>query len=360
MNMVEASIAGPILSWFDQHHRALPWRQNRNIYRVWVSEVMLQQTRVDTVIPYFHRFLGKFPDVSALADAETEDVLKLWEGLGYYARARNLHRAAKQVMKEWDGSIPDTPEQFRRLPGVGPYIAAAVMSIACGYPIPVVDGNVLRIACRIFALGDDIRQPATRKKVAALLEKEIPGETPGNFNEAMMELGSTICTPASPRCGDCPVRNTCLANRKDLVLELPVRTRKAAIPEHRIVVAVITDSSKCFLIQRRPESGLLGGLWEFPGGKVKERETLAAALRRECREELGVEVNIGQEITTIRHAYTHFKILLTAFYCTITGGELRSPLPMRWATMENIATLPFPKANHKIFPALRENKFEVE
>ncbi len=347
-----------LLDWFKGNRRDLPWRQDRSIYRVWVSEVMLQQTRVDTVIPYFHRFMEAFPTIDLLAEADQENVLKFWEGLGYYARARNLHKAAGIVMEKFDGIIPDQPELFRQLPGVGPYIAAAVMSIACGHVIPVVDGNVLRAICRIFALEYDIAQPATRKKVAALLTEHIPDDRPGEFNEAMMELGATICTPASPGCDSCPIRHNCLAKQTNLVSELPIKSRKQPIPEYRIVVAVITDSSGRMLIQKRPENGLLGGLWEFPGGKVEKGETLPDALRRECMEELAVKVEVGKEIATIRHAYTHFKILLTAFHCTITSGTLTSELPFRWVTMEDITSLPFPKANHKIFPALQRGRWE--
>ncbi len=353
MDREEVSITGPLLAWFKEHRRSMPWRDSQTIYRVWVSEIMLQQTRVDTVVPYFHRFMETFPTVKALAEADQEDILKLWEGLGYYARARNLHKAARIVMEKFNGIIPDQPEQFLHLPGVGPYISAAVMSIACGHVIPVVDGNVLRAACRIFALEYDIAQPATRKKVAALLTEHIPDDRPGEFNEALMELGAMVCTPISPVCIRCPIRRNCLAKQNNLVPELPIKSRKQPIPEHRIVVAVITDSSGQMLIQKRPENGLLGGLWEFPGGKVEKGETLPDALRRECREELGVEVKVGKEITTIRHAYTHFKILLTAFHCTITSGTLTSELPLRWVTMEDITSLPFPKANHKIFPALQ-------
>ncbi len=274
-------ISRPLVKWFAETRRDLPWRKNQSIYRVWVSEVMLQQTRVDTVIPYFHCFLEQFPNVSDLAETDQENVLKLWEGLGYYARARNLHRAAGIVMGKFNGIIPAQPEQFRQLPGVGPYISAAVMSIACGHPIPVVDGNVLRAACRIFALEDDITRPATRKKVAALLAGQIPENRPGEFNEAMMELGATLCTPKSPDCSYCPIARLCIANKKNLVSKLPVKTARPPIPEHRVVVAVITDSSRRMLIQKRPENGLLGGLWEFPGGKVKEKETLEGALKRE-------------------------------------------------------------------------------
>ncbi len=347
-----SALASRLLHWFSQSARPLPWRENRNIYRVWVSEVMLQQTQVETVIPYFHRFLENFPDVVALAKAPLEDVLKRWEGLGYYARARNLHRAAKQIVEKFNGQIPDTPEQFQSLPGIGPYICAAVMSIACGHAIPVVDGNVLRAACRIFALKDDISQPATRKKVATCLEKEIPETQPGDFNEAIMELGATICTPKTPKCPRCPVREHCLAQRENRVSEIPVKTPKPPTPEHRVVVAVIFNKNKQILIQKRPENGLLGGLWEFPGGKVETGESPEEALKRECREELTIDVEIENEIATIRHAYTHFKIILTAFSCKISTGTPTGPRPLRWAKMADIKKLPFPKANHKLFPYL--------
>ncbi|NOZ12512.1 MAG: A/G-specific adenine glycosylase [Acidobacteria bacterium] len=346
-------ISPSLICWFRKCRRDLPWRENRTLYRVWVSEVMLQQTRVDTVIPYFLRFLDRFPDVSALAKADLQDVLKLWEGLGYYARARNLHRAARKITDEFSGIIPPDPERFRSLPGVGPYISAAVMSIACGYPLPVVDGNVLRAVCRIFALKDDISRPSAKKKVAALLTKQIPETQPGDFNEALMELGATVCTPKSPRCTRCPLAKLCMAKQAGIVSELPVKTPKAPVPEFRVVVAVIRNENGQILIQKRPENGLLGGLWEFPGGKVEKGEAPAAALERECREELGVKVKTGREIATIRHAYTHFKILLTAFHCRIEEGTVQSRLPLKWAEMEEIDTLPFPKANHKIFPYLR-------
>ncbi len=351
----QPDISPSLIRWFLKNQRPLPWRENRTLYRVWVSEVMLQQTRVDTVIPYFHRFLNRFPGVSALAKSDLQDVLKLWEGLGYYARARNLHRAAQKVTNEFAGNIPTEPEYFRSLPGVGPYISAAVMSIACGHPIPVVDGNVLRAACRIFALKDDISRPAIKNKVATLLARQIPKTQPGNFNEALMELGAMVCTPKSPDCAHCPLTQLCIAKQKGIVSELPVKTPKPPVPEFQVVVAIVRDKTGRILIQRRPENGFLGGLWEFPGGKVKKEETRTAALKRECREELGVAVRIDSEIATIRHAYTHFKILLTAFNCTVESGTIQSPLPLKWAGIKEIDTLPFPKANHKIFPYLRGN-----
>lgn len=340
--------------WFEANRRDLPWRRERNRYRVWISEVMLQQTRVDTVIGYFHRFLGRFPDIRSLADADQQDVLKLWEGLGYYGRARNLHKAAGVVMSEYGGLIPDNPAAFRKLPGVGDYICAAVMSIADGHPLPVVDGNVLRVTARYFGLADDIAKTATRKTVTNLLQQHIASDQPGNFNEAMMELGATVCTPKNPNCEGCPLRNSCVAFNQDRVAELPVKTKAGPVPEHRIVVAVIRDENNRMLVQQRPPEGLLGGLWEFPGGKLEDGEALTDALVRECREELGVAVTVGEEIDTIRHAYTHFKIKLTAYWCTIADGAVTTKLPTKWITVDEISDLPFPKANHKLFPAIKK------
>lgn len=343
-----------LIPWFEKTKRKLPWRENRERYRVWVSEVMLQQTRVETVLAYFDRFLDRFPDVAVLAAADQQDVLKLWEGLGYYGRARNLHKAARVVMAEYGGVIPSDPETFRTLPGVGDYICAAVMSIADGHPMPVVDGNVLRVAARLFGLTDDIAKPATRKTVTRILTDHIPRDRPGDFNEAMMELGATVCTPKNPACETCPLNTICVARAENRVQELPVKSRAKATPEYRIVVAVIVDDNNRMLVQQRPQEGLLGGLWEFPGGKVEDGETLKGALERECREELGVTVSIGPEIGTIRHAYTHFRILMTAYQCTIQSGNVTTELPTRWITLNEIDELPFPKANHKLFPAVKQ------
>lgn len=352
-SMMDPELSKQLIPWFEKTKRKLPWRENRDRYRVWVSEVMLQQTRVETVLAYFQRFLNRFPDVAALAAADQQDVLKLWEGLGYYGRARNLHKAARVVMTEYDGVIPSDPETFRTLPGVGDYICAAVMSIAEGEPLPVVDGNVLRVTARVFGLTDDIARPATRKTVTAILTGHIPEDRPGDFNEAMMELGATVCTPKKPACNICPLSSICVALNENRVHELPVKSRAKATPEHRIVVAVIVDEQDRMLVQQRPQDGLLGGLWEFPGGKVEDGERLKAALQRECKEELGVTVTVGPEIGTIRHAYTHFRILMTAYRCEIESGTVTTVLPTRWITVNQIDELPFPKANHKLFPAIR-------
>ena len=352
--MKQTDLSARLIKWFKTAKRDLPWRRNRTRYRVWVSEVMLQQTRVETVLGYFERFLKRFPDIKTLATADLQDVLKLWEGLGYYGRARNLHKAAGVVMEQHRGIVPGDPAVFRTLPGVGDYICAAVMSIADGHPLPVVDGNVLRVSARLFGLDDDIARPATRKVVTGILERHISHGRPGDFNEAMMELGATVCTPKKPSCNTCPLNRHCVAHTGDRVHELPVKTKAGPVPEHRIVVAVILDKHNRMLVQQRPRDGLLGGLWEFPGGKVEDGETLEQALARECREELGVTLDIGEQVATIRHAYTHFKIVLTAYWCWIESGTVNTKLPTKWIIVDEIDSLPFPKANHKLFPSIRQ------
>ena len=226
MKKVAAGSANParrLERWFAGHRRDLPWRRRRDLYAIWISEVMLQQTRVDTVLPYYRDFLERFPSLARLAAAPLHDVLKAWEGLGYYSRARNLHRAARLVMDEFHGRIPAEYGRFRELPGVGDYIAAAVMSIGCGLAVPVVDGNVLRVVCRWQGITGDIRRPDTRDEVRTFLQRIIPPATPGKFNEAMMELGALICTPQNPACSTCPVRSCCQAFLEGAPMLYPFR-----------------------------------------------------------------------------------------------------------------------------------------
>jgi A/G-specific adenine glycosylase len=342
-----------LLAWYRAHRRDLPWRRTGDIYAVWVSEVMLQQTRVETVIPYYGRFLARFPTVAALAAAPLQDVLKLWEGLGYYTRARNLHRAAQRVVAEHGGRIPSTYEDFRALPGVGDYIAAAVLSIAAGAPLPVVDGNVLRVWARWRGLAEDIRKPRTLRRVREELAGNIPAATPGDFNQALMELGATVCVPASPRCRECPLAADCVALREGRTAELPVRPARPAVPHHEIAVGVIRRRDGRLLIQQRPEEGLLGGLWEFPGGKLEAGETAAEAVRRECREETGLEVAVEAALAEVRHAYSHFTVTLHVFVCR-AGGRVRCRRPHRWVRPAELGDYPFPGANKKFFGPLKD------
>jgi A/G-specific adenine glycosylase len=342
-----------LLRWFAGHRRDLPWRKNRSLYRVWVAEVMLQQTRVETVVPYYRDFLKRFPLLPQLAAAPLRDVLKAWEGLGYYARARNLWRAARMVRENFHGLIPGEYAEFRKLPGVGDYIAAAVLSIGCGQPLPVVDGNVLRVVSRWQGMAGDIRLTAVKKKIHAFLCGLIPANSPGPFNEAMMELGALVCTPKNPLCPKCPLRQGCFAFGHGKTACLPVKGRKKPVPTHQVALAVIVRAGKVFIQQRR-ETGHLGGLWEFPGGKCQTAEDPERAVVRECREELGIEVEVLTEFAEVRHAYSHFRIILHVFACRLAKGRPKTLRPHAWVKSAELKDFPFPAANHKFFPQLKE------
>ena len=356
-----ALFRGPLLDRFEPDARPMPWRQTgadgrRDPYRVWLSEVMLQQTRVEQAIPYFERFVAAFPTVQALASAPLDEVLKNWEGLGYYSRARNLHRAAQQVVGEQDGQIPDQMGAFRALPGVGPYTAAAVLSLAFGRPHAALDGNVVRVLTRVFAAEEDAAKPRTRKALQHLADTLLAADQPGRFNEALMELGATVCTPRSPRCDRCPLRPVCAAAAAGEPERYPVKAKKAPVPHHDIAVGVIADERGRLLVQRRPTDAMLGGLWEFPGGKREAGEPLVETCRREVREELGVEVLVGGPIVQIAHAYSHFKITLHAFRCQIVSGEPvhHAGEPVRWLTPGELDDAAFPRANRRLIDHLQE------
>ena len=344
-----------LVRWFRQHARDLPWRHDRSPYRVWLSEMMLQQTQVETVIPYFRRFLDRFPTLDALAAAPLGDVLKLWEGLGYYARARNLHKAAIKVAIELQGKWPRTVEGLLALPGIGRYTAGAIASLAFDIDAPVLDGNVSRVLCRVFAIRRDPKATQTRAELWLLAESLLPKGRTGEFNEALMELGATICTPRKPRCGVCPIAKLCLAKRRGLQDQLPIKTKRAPLPHFEVTAAVIRKNGR-ILIAQRPLSGRLGGLWEFPGGKQEAGETLPQCLRREIKEELGVRIKVGQPIVSIDHAYTHFKITLHAFECQLVSGKPQALQVenFRWVKLSELDKYAFPKTDLKIITTLRD------
>lgn len=346
-----AARVAPLLRWFGRRRRDLPWRRRRSLYRIWVSEVMLQQTRVETAVPYYRRFLRRFPTLKALAAAPLQEVLKAWEGLGYYSRARHLLHAARLVAERHGGRIPTRYDRFRALPGVGEYIAAAVLSIGAGAALPVVDGNVLRVVCRWQGFAGDIRLPATRRRVRAFLEGIIPADVPGRFNEGLMELGALVCLPRAPRCPACPLCPGCFAFRRGRTGSLPVKGRRKPVPEYTVALAVIVRRGRVF-IQQRPEEGHLGGLWEFPGGKCRAGERPLDAVVRECREELGAEVEALRELAVVRHAYSHFKVRLHVFACRLRRGRVRPGRPHAWVRAADLGAYPFPAANHRFLPRI--------
>lgn len=315
--MFPEGLSAPLLSWYDLNARAMPWRDRPDPYRVWVSEIMLQQTRVETVIPYFERFTSALPDIAALASAPEEQLLKLWEGLGYYSRVRNLGRAARIVAEEFGGQLPADPEQLAKLPGIGPYTAGAIASIAFGIPVPAVDGNVLRVIARLTADPSDMSGAKAQKNVADRIMPCIPPDRPGDFTQALMELGATVCLPkAEPLCGQCPLAGQCLALRQGNPSGYPAHAaaRPRRVEERTVLLATACDGRE-ILVRKRPAIGLLAGLWEFP----HEEGWLTMEQAREVIASWGGSSDIGkplpmQTLPTFRHIFTHLEWLLSG-YC---------------------------------------------
>ena len=342
-----------LLDWYGEHQRDLPWRRTCDPYAVWVSEIMLQQTRVDQVRPYYDRFMDRFPTVEHLGKASLEDVLKAWEGMGYYARARNLHRAARRVVDEHGGQIPDDPARISDLPGIGPYTAAAISSIAFGRDCPVVDGNVVRVLSRLFHLTDTPASSAARKRIDGLAGRLLARGRAGNFNQAMMELGATICTPRQPRCGACPVNPFCEA-RKTLPdpAVLPRKKPRPQRPHHRVVAGIVRRNDEV-LIVRRPTDGLLGGLWEFPGGIVGKGVEGETFLAEEMKNTLGIGIRVDRSVATLRHAFTHFEMTLQGYNCSHLQGVVRhrDGNECRWVRFEDLGRFAFPRAYRRLIEA---------
>ncbi|MDE2877519.1 A/G-specific adenine glycosylase [Candidatus Palauibacter soopunensis] len=330
--------AAPLLEWFDARQRDdIAWRGERDPYAILVAEVMAQQTRVETAVPYHRRFMDRFPDVQTLAEAEEDEVLSLWEGLGYYARARNLRRAARRVVSEFDGRIPHAVSELRKLPGVGPYTAGAVASVAFGLSEPAVDGNARRVLSR---LGDlETASPSALDRAARTLLGEAP-ERPGDVNQALMDLGSGVCTPRRPRCGACPLSNRCLALRRGTIGLRPPRKRRARSPE-RVEAAAVVRRGGRVLVLRRPSDGLLGGLWDFPSVALSSPTLPAPALARVLREGLRLDCRVGEEIRVLRHTFSHFRLRLVVHWARWRSGEV-TERQHRWVGRGEFGDLAFP------------------
>jgi A/G-specific adenine glycosylase len=351
------SIGEKLLSWYELNRRDLPWRRQPSPYAVWVSEIMLQQTRVETVIPYFQRWMQRFPNVETLAQASLQEVLSAWEGLGYYSRARNLHKAAQTIVDQYGGRLPDEAQTLRSLPGIGRYTAGAIASIAFGRDAPALDGNIRRVLARLDNMNVPARSPAGERRLWELATKLLPVGRAGDFNQALMDLGATLCTPQAPDCQRCPVSTDCAAYQLGRQEKLPVIARRGAIPHHTVTAAVIQRDGQV-LITQRPSNGLLGGLWEFPGGKLQPGEDLATCLQREIKEELEVEIRVGEAFGEYRHAYTHFRVTLHAFLCYLCDGSPPKAVQvqdLRWVKAEELANYPMGKIDRQIARRLNES-----
>ena len=300
-----ARLPGLLVPWFLRAKRDLEWRNDPTPYRVWISEIMLQQTRVEAVKPYYDRFLSELPDVAALAEVDEARLLKLWEGLGYYRRVRNLQAAARKIMRDHGGVFPSGYDDVRALPGIGDYTAGAILSIAFGKPFPAVDGNVLRVVTRVAASREDIDAPKLRRELTAALAEIYPAGLCSEFTQSLMELGATVCLPnGAPLCTECPLAGICLASRKGLTDEIPVRKAKAARPVKEFAVVVLRDTAGRFAVRRRPETGLLAGLYEFPNLEGIHGETaLKTAFRADRLEKAG----------TAKHIFTHVEWDMTLY-----------------------------------------------
>jgi A/G-specific adenine glycosylase len=342
-------LASDLLAWYAKHQRQLPWRRTRDPYAIWVSEIMLQQTRVETVAPYYRRWLRRFPTVERLARARAQGVLAAWEGLGYYRRALQLRRTAQAVVRDYGGILPRSVEQLRQLPGIGPYTAAAVAAFAFGADEIALDGNLRRVLARLIDLPVDPRTPQGEARLLRYARRHLPQGEASAFNQALMDLGAQVCLPRRPQCEICPLRWTCRARIRGVQEERPVHAKRAPAPQ-RIATAGVIRRRGRVLIGRRPEGGLLGGLWEFPGGKCWKHETAGACLRRELREELGVEVEVSTSLGIFRHSYTHFHVTMHAFECLLRRGRplANEHTDLRWVNPSRLAAYPMGRVARRI------------
>lgn len=326
-----------LLRWYRANRRSLPWRSSRDPYRIWLSEIMLQQTRVETVMPYYARFLERFPTVADLAAAPLDDVLRLWAGLGYYSRARNLHAAARQVVRDHAARFPTDFATLQTLPGVGRYTAAAVASIAAGEAVAVVDGNVKRVLARLCAMSGSVDAPATVERLWTIAQTLIDPRSPGDFNQAMMELGATICVPRSPVCATCPVHRDCLAVRDGAQDSLPVRRKKKASPiVHAIALAVVDRQQ--ILLEKRADTGLLAGLWGLPQYPLDAGAEAEAAARQIAASHFRNSIRIGGSIGGVEHVFTH-RTLRLQIVAASASARLSPTRTQTWARLDGSDTL---------------------
>ena len=338
-----------LLEWYRENARDLPWRRTSDPYQIWVSEIMLQQTRVETVIPYYLRWMDRFPTLEDLAQAEQDEILSCWEGLGYYRRANNLHQAVKEVVSNYGGNLPTKPEILQSLPGIGRYTAGAISSIAFNQPAPILDANVRRVFTRYFNISTPLGTTDSEKELWKIAEELIHPEDPGALNQALMELGALVCQPRNPLCQGCPLKADCAARQLGIQELRPVRKAKSALPHYQVTAAVCLINDRV-LLTKRPLKGLLGGMWEYPGGKQEEGESLEETLQREILEELSAEIDLSELLGVYVQAYTHYKVTLHAFKCQLNTKNLvlNYHTDSAWVQISSLADYPMGKIDRQI------------
>lgn len=347
--MPKINIQAKLIEWFHHNKRDLPWRKERDWYSVWISEVMLQQTQVEQVVPYYQRFKTKFSGLKTLAGASEEEILKIWEGLGYYSRARHLHQAAKIILECYDGKLPTDKKQIQKLPGFGPYTSNAVLSLAFNQPFGVVDGNIKRVIARLYALKDDIRKPATHRKIQEIMDQLVPQLASRDFNEAMMELGALICLPTNPDCENCPISENCTAHQNNLTGILPIKSQKKKIPLVQSAALVIRYHNY-LVVAKRPTGAMLSGLWEFPTFRLSAQELIADVNNTSLKKHFYYHGNIQDIGEPVSHSYTHFNLKLYPIMVKSTKRIFKSDFyaDHRWVKMNKIKKLPLHKAMWKL------------
>lgn len=341
----EQAFQSDLINWFQIVKRDLPWRQDQDPYKVWVSEIMLQQTQVDTVIPYFNRFIQQFPTANALADADEQEVLKAWEGLGYYSRARNLHHAVKEVKANYGGEVPKEIQQLSTLKGIGPYTLGAIMSIAYDTPVPAVDGNVMRVLSRVLLIGEDIKMQKTRKLFERVIERIISQTDPSSFNQGLMELGALICRPKNPDCINCPVKTHCLALKEDKVADLPVKAKAKKQKERNYFVAVIETEDHQYLIEKRTEQGLLQNLFQFPMFETTQIDDVL--FNEYVNAYFNHPIKFTGKLAPVKHVFSHLIWHLDVYHFKVEGaftaGENK-----RWVEQAALTDYPFSVSHQQI------------
>ncbi len=341
-----------LLDWFDANRRDLPWRHTGDPYRIWVSEIMLQQTQVDRVVAYYEAFIEAFPTVDALADAPLDGVLKLWEGLGYYSRARNLHAAAARVVAEHGGCFPRDMDHALALPGVGEYVAGAVLSMAYGLQVPAVDANVRRVLARLFSVAGDPTRGAAKARIARVAADAVRGDRPGDFNQALMELGALVCVAGDPACLLCPLTSICEAREKGIQAQIPPPGRSTTIQQS--AAAAVIEREGRYLLARRPLNGFWGGLWEFPNCISQNMPHPRVALAQWLAEHLGLHVSVGETLTRLQYGIMNRRVELSAYVCVRTGGEAvpTEHIETRWVHVDELDALAMPSPHRAVADVL--------